>query len=116
MDTIKCGYRIIQYAYNENNQVIARNHYVTRHSEKLRLQAIDSLIYNSKGQKIKEINYYGFNQKDEYINHDTEVETLFYYENSGLLKEKITTKKYLTLNNCINNSQPTLYKYEYVFF
>lgn len=113
-DTIKCGYKKTYFQYDDKGNLIEIKHFVTRHSEKPELFAIDSLSYDIKGKKIKEVNYFGFKTNDGIEKHDREVETIFQYNDQGLLKEKLITTKYLSLKDSKPDS--TLYRYEYSFY
>jgi hypothetical protein len=113
-DTIKFGYQIVCYLYDPKSNLVERKHFIMRHSEKLELFAKDSLVYNSRGQKIKEINYMDFEENNGMIKHNREVETVFQYNNLGLIERKTISIHYLRLKNA--NSNSTVYKYEYVFY
>jgi hypothetical protein len=113
-DTIKFGYSITYYQYNGKGDLVEIKRYDTRNSEKPGLVAIDRFVYDAGGHKIKEVNYSGFKTKDGIEKHDKEVETLFYYNDLGLLKQKLIATKYLSLKNSGSNS--VMYKYEYSFY
>ena len=115
-DTIKCGYELTHYQYNNKGNLIEIKHFVTRHSETPELFAIDSFACDINGQKIKEINYFDFKKNDGIEKHDREVVTIFQYNDMGLLKEKLITTKYLSLKESYSNPNSSLYKYEYSFY
>ncbi|MEI9809928.1 MAG: hypothetical protein WDO16_19800 [Bacteroidota bacterium] len=113
-DTIKFGYQITYYQYDDKNHLVERKRLITRQSGNPELFSLDSLTYNSKGQRTKEVNYFDFKIENGITKHDREVETIFNYENNGLLKERLITTKYLSFKK----SKPgtTIFRYEYLFY
>lgn len=114
IDTIKCGYSIVYYKYNENGNLTERKYYITRHDDPPELFEIDSLVYNTKKQKIKETHYLDFTEINGTAKHQREGETIYTYDNLGLLKERLNTTKYLSLKD--STPSLTMYKYEYEFY
>lgn len=114
-DTIKCGYKIINYSYDNNNEKInERKHFITHHEEAPTLKSIDSLFYNNKGLLTKEIKYFDFKKPGTKLTHGREKQTELVYNKFGLIQEKKITNIYLRLRTTDSNS--SFYKYEYEFY
>lgn len=113
-DTFKLVEYFDKFQYNASNQLVETRHFVKINQQAPALYAIDSLFYNEKHQKIKEINYFGFMIIENLGKHNQEIQTIFQYDVQGLLTEKKSTTIHLGVKNDIPYS--TMSRYEYEFY
>jgi hypothetical protein len=114
IDSIKFGYSITNFTFDNYGRLTERKNYVTRNSEKPRLVRIDSLFYHTNSYLIsKETIYYSIRQINEQNIYDRVVQTSYKYNDVGLIIEKENLEQYLSLNN---SPTPTIHKYEYKFY
>jgi len=104
-DTIKCGYQISYYQYDDKSNLVKMKSYIIHHSERPELSVAISFYYDTKGRKIKEVKHFDFKKIDVEEKNGGEEITEYQYNEFGLIKEKVILK-----------SDKTIYKYDYLFY
>lgn len=93
----KCGWDSAHYYYNTSNQLVSRRHYDSHHGGPVELVAIDSFEYDNKGQLVKETMMTNIKQENGVVKHGYQTETIFSYNEKGLVAERLISDWYLSL-------------------